>query len=60
MALILFIKKLNKLLQFYINYYKLNSLSYKHEYLFLLIKKTLTKIKQAYIFIKLDIKYKLT
>jgi hypothetical protein len=29
MALILFIKKLNRLLRFYINYYKLNSLTYK-------------------------------
>ena len=54
-ALILFIKKLNSSLRFYINYYKLNLITRKDYYLLLLINETLMKIYRKKIFIKLDI-----
>jgi hypothetical protein len=55
MALILFVKKPNKGLQFCINYCKLNSLTYKDQYPLLLIKETLTRLSKARIFMKLNI-----
>jgi len=39
--LILFIKKLNGALHFYINYYKLNNIIHKDQYLLPLLKETL-------------------
>ena len=42
--LILFIKKKNKLLKFYINYKKLNAISIKNKYLILLILKILNQL----------------
>jgi hypothetical protein len=47
--------KLNSGLRFYIDYYKLNSLTKKDQHLLPLINKTLTRILKAKIFIKLDI-----
>jgi hypothetical protein len=55
-ALILFIKKPNKGLRFYIDYYKLNSLTHKDQYPLPLIKETLTRLSKARIFTKLDIR----
>jgi hypothetical protein len=52
---ILFIKKPNRLLQFYIDYQKLNQLTKKDQYPLPLINKTLAYISQAKIFTKLDI-----
>ena len=52
---ILFIKKLNRGLYFYINYYKLNNITYKDRYLLPLLDKTLAQINRAKIFIKLNI-----
>ena len=54
-ALILFIKKANKSLQIYINYYKLNSLIKKNLYLIFLINKIIACISKAKVFIKLNI-----
>jgi hypothetical protein len=52
---ILFIKKLNRGLCFYINYYKLNNITRKDRYLLPLLDKTLARINRARIFIKLNI-----
>ena len=54
-ALVLFIKKPNSGLRFYINYYKLNLITRKDRYLLPLINETLIKIYKKKIFIKLDI-----
>jgi hypothetical protein len=54
-SLILFVKKKDNSLRFCINYRKLNNLTYKNQYLLLLISKTLAHITKAKIFIKLDI-----
>ena len=54
-ALVLFIWKENGALQFCINYWKLNALMKKDQYLLSLINKTLAWISQAKIFTKLDI-----
>jgi hypothetical protein len=53
--LILFMKKKDSSLRFCINYQKLNNLTYKNQYLLLLINKTLAYITKAKIFTKLDI-----
>ena len=53
---IFFVCKANKLLQFYINYYKLNAITKKNRYPFLLINKTLACLAKAKIFTKLDIR----
>jgi hypothetical protein len=46
-SLILFVKKKDNSLQFCINYRKLNNLTYKDQYLLLLISKTLARIAKA-------------
>jgi hypothetical protein len=52
----LFVKKLNRGLWFYINYQKLNALTYKDYYPLPLIDETLAYISGAKIFTKLDIR----
>ncbi len=54
-ALVLFVKKPDRSLYFYINYRKLNLLTKKDQYLLLLIDKTLARIGRAKLFTKLDI-----
>ena len=54
-APVLFIQKENSALRFCIDYWKLNALTKKDQYLLPLIDKTLAWISQAKIFIKLDI-----
>ncbi|CAL3962423.1 unnamed protein product [Diplocarpon coronariae] len=53
-ALVLFVKKANSSLRFYINYYMLNNLTYKDRYLLPLIDKTLLNIRQAFYRIRID------
>ena len=53
---ILFIKKPNKGLRFYINYRKLNAITQKDRYPLPLINKTLTRLSRAKIFTKLNIR----
>ena len=53
--LILFAYKPNRLLRFYVNYYKLNALTKKNQYPLLLIDETLAQLSKAKIFTKLDI-----
>jgi hypothetical protein len=53
---VFFVKKPNKSLRFYIDYYKLNSLNRKDRYLLPLIDETLARILRAKIFLKLDIR----
>ena len=55
-SLVLFIKKLNKGLKFYIDYYKLNSLTRKDLYLLLYIDELLSYILKAKVYTKLDIR----
>ena len=52
---VLFVAKPNSSLRFYVDYRKLNSLIKKDLYLLPLINKTLARISNAKIFIKLDI-----
>jgi hypothetical protein len=52
---ILFVCKADRLLQFCINYCKLNAITKKNRYSFLLIDETLACLAKAKIFIKLDI-----
>jgi hypothetical protein len=52
---VLFICKANRSLQFYIDYCKLNAITKKNRYSFLLINKTLAYLAKAKIFTKLDI-----
>ena len=52
---VLFIKKLNRELYFYINYRALNILIRKDRYLLLLIKKTFNSFSEIKWFIKLNI-----
>jgi hypothetical protein len=52
---ILFVKKTNGSLQFYINFWRLNALTYKNLYPLPLIDETLSRLVQAKIFTKLDI-----
>jgi hypothetical protein len=54
-ALTLFVKKPNRGLQFCVNYYKLNALTCKDQYLLPLINEMLARLSQAKIFTKLDI-----
>ncbi len=54
-ALVLFVKKLDRSLYFYINYRKLNLLTKKDWYSLLLINKTLAWIGRTKLFTKLDI-----
>ena len=53
---VLFIKKANNRLRFYIDFRKLNNLTRKDRYPLPLIDETLARISQARIFIKLDIR----
>ena len=53
---ILFTKKLNRGLYFYINYHKLNNITRKDRYPLPLLNKTLAQISRAKIFTKLDIR----
>ena len=55
-APILFVKKPDGLLRFYIDYRKLNLLIKKDRYLLPLIDKTLARIRRAKLFTKLDIR----
>ncbi|CAL3968262.1 unnamed protein product [Diplocarpon coronariae] len=57
-ALVLFIKKANSSLRFYINYYMLNNLTYKDRYPLPLIDETLLDIQQAFHRIRMDPKSK--
>ncbi|OCK88872.1 uncharacterized protein K441DRAFT_455024, partial [Cenococcum geophilum 1.58] len=54
-APILLIKKLKGGLRFYIDYYKLNNITYKDCYSLPLLNKTLAQISRAKVFIKLNI-----
>ena len=54
-ALVLFVKKPDRSLYFYIDYRKLNLLTKKDQYLLLLIDKTLAWIGRTKLFTKLDI-----
>ena len=53
---ILFVKKANSSLRFYIDFRKLNDLTYKDHYLLLLIDEMLARISKAKIFTKLNIR----
>lgn len=53
--LILFTIKLNSRLHFYIDYYKLNTITKRNQYLIPLIKETLTRVISYKYLIKLDI-----
>jgi hypothetical protein len=55
-VLVFFVKKPNRNLWFYIDYYKLNSFSRKDQYLLLLIDETLARISCAKIFLKRNIR----
>jgi hypothetical protein len=55
-SLILFIKKPNSSLYFYINYRKLNELTKKDYYFLFLLDKILVRINKTKIFIKLNIR----
>jgi hypothetical protein len=54
-SLILFVKKPNNNLRFYIDYYKLNKLTKKDCYFLSLLDKTLARISKTKIFTKLNI-----
>jgi hypothetical protein len=54
-ALVLFVKKPNRSLCFYIDYRKLNHITKKDRYPLPLIDKTLARIRQVKLFTKLDI-----
>jgi hypothetical protein len=54
-SLVLFVKKANKSLHFYINYRKLNSFTYNDLYPILRIDELLNYVLKAKVFIKLDI-----
>ena len=55
-SLVLFVKKANKSLRFYIDYYKLNALIKNDLYSILYINKFLNKVSKAKVFTKLDIR----
>jgi hypothetical protein len=52
---VLFVRKLNSSLRFYIDYWKLNVITRKDRYPLLLIDETLACISRVKVFIKLDI-----
>ena len=52
----MFVKKPNKGLWFYINFYKLNIITKKDQYLVPLINKTLARLTKAKVYTKLDIR----
>jgi hypothetical protein len=55
-SLVLFVKKPNKSLYFYIDFRKLNQITRKNQYLIPLIKKILQRLNKAKFFTKLDIR----
>jgi hypothetical protein len=55
-SLVLFVKKANRSLCFYINYQKLNSLTRNDLYLIPRIDKLLNRVSKAKVFTKLDIR----
>ena len=55
-ALILFVKKKDNSLRFYIDYRKFNELTKKDRYLLFLIAETLIRLNKVTVFIKLDIR----
>jgi hypothetical protein len=55
-SLVLFVRKANGSLQFYINYCKLNAITKKNHYPLPLINETLARLAKAKIFTKLDIR----
>jgi hypothetical protein len=55
-SLIIFVCKANKSLRFCIDYRKLNAITKKNRYYFLLINETLARLAKAKIFTKLDIR----
>jgi hypothetical protein len=54
-SFVLFVCKVNGSLQFYVDYCKLNAITKKNRYSFLLIDETLARLAKAKIFTKLDI-----
>ncbi len=54
-APILFVRKANGGLRFYVDYHKLNAITQKDRYPLPLIDETLARISKAHIFTKLDI-----
>jgi hypothetical protein len=56
-VLILFVKKLNSRIYFYIDYRKLNTITKKNTYLVLFIKETLVALNRIIIISKLDIQH---
>jgi hypothetical protein len=55
-SLVLFVKKANGSLRFYVDYWKLNSLTYNDLYPILRIDKLLGRVLKAKVFTKLDIR----
>jgi hypothetical protein len=55
-ALVLFVRKANGSLRFYIDFRKLNQITRKNQYPLPLIDKTLARISKAKVFTKLDIR----
>src|SRR6202021_4156668 len=55
-SLILFLQKGDRSLQFYIDYQKLNAITYKDCYLLLLLEETLSCLSRAKVFTKLDVR----
>lgn len=55
-APILFVQKSDGVLWFYIDYQKLNDLTYKDQYPLPLIEETLVRLSKAQVFMKLDIR----
>ena len=53
--LVLFVQKPDKGIKFYIDYQKLNTITYKNYYLLLLLNKIFAQIAKAKIFTKIDI-----
>jgi 23S rRNA G2445 N2-methylase RlmL len=53
---VLFVKKANRLLQFCVDFKRLNNLTRKDRYLLLLIDKTIARLAKAKIYTKLDIR----
>ena len=54
-VLVLLVRKLDRDIQFYINYCRLNKITIKNCYLFLFIKETLDWLSQAKFYIKLNL-----
>jgi hypothetical protein len=52
---VLFVKKANRLLQFCVDFRRLNNLTYKDRYPLPLIDKTLTRLAKAKVYTKLNI-----